>query len=296
MIPTLVLVSFLVFLILHLLPSDPVEVMLAEVAADAEDYEQLRESLGLNDPFLVQYGRFLWNAVRGDFGRSFFNNRPVMDLIRTQLPSTIQLTFAGMGVAIVFGVTLGTVAALRHNTWIDNLVMAVAVTSVSTPLFWQGLLFISFFAVYLGWLPALGQEGLKGLILPAATLGTGAAGTIARLTRGSVLEIVREDFVTVARAKGLGEKVVVSRHIVRNALIPVVTVIGLQFGALLGGAVVTETVFARQGVGRLLVDAILHKDFPLVQGTVFIASLAYLSANFVVDLLYLVIDPRIQVS
>jgi peptide/nickel transport system permease protein len=293
-IPVLIIVSFLVFSILYLLPGDPVELMLAEVGADKETMDRLRNQLGLNDPFHVQYGRFLFNAVRGDFGRTVRGNRPVLETIASQLPATIQLTVASMAFAAIMGMSLGVIAAIWQNTWVDNVVMAFAMIGVSMPIFWQGLLLIFLFSLRLGWLPATGQGGWERLILPAFTLGTGAAGTIARLTRSSILEVLRQEFMTTARAKGLAEHVVIYRHGLRNALIPVVTVVGLQFGSLLGGAVITETVFARQGVGHLLVQAINFKDFPLVQGGVFLAAIAYLSMNLIVDVSYAVLDPRIR--
>lgn len=293
-IPVLVIVSFLVFSILYLLPGDPVELMLAEVGADKETMDRLRNQLGLNDPFHVQYGRFLFNAVRLDFGRTVRGNRPVLETIASQLPATIQLTVTSIAFAAIMGVSLGVIAAIWQSTWVDNVVMAFGMIGVSMPIFWQGLLLIFLFSLRLGWLPATGQGGWERLILPAFTLGTGSAGTIARLTRSSILEVLRQEFMTTARAKGLAERVVIYRHGLRNALIPVVTVVGLQFGGLLGGAVITETVFARQGVGHLLVQAINFKDFPLVQGGVFLAAIAYLSMNLIVDVSYAVLDPRIR--
>lgn len=293
-IPVLLVVSVMVFSILYLLPGDPVELMLADVGADKARMEVLREQLGLNDPIYEQYGRFLWKAVQGDFGRSIRSNRPVIETIASQLPATLQLATAAMGFAILFGVTLGTIAAIKHNTWIDNAVMALAVIGVSMPIFWLGLLMIFLFSLHLGWLPATGQGGLQRLIMPAFALGTAAIGTIARLTRSSVLEVLRQEYITTARAKGLRESIIIFRHALRNGLIPVVTVVGLQFGGMLGGAVIIETVFARQGVGHLLVDAIMFKDFPLVQGTVFMAALAYTAMNLIVDFTYALIDPRIR--
>lgn len=293
-IPVLVIVSFMVFSILYLLPGDPVELMLAEVGADKETMDSLRNQLGLNDPFHVQYGRFLLNAVRLDFGRTVRGNRPVLETIASQLPATVQLTVASIAFAAIMGVSLGVIAAIWQSTWVDNMVMAFGMVGVSMPIFWQGLLLIFLFSLRLGWLPATGQGGWERLILPAFTLGTGSAGTIARLTRSSILEVLRQEFMTTARAKGLAEHVVIYRHGLRNALIPVVTVVGLQFGGLLGGAVITETVFARQGVGHLLVQAINFKDFPLVQGGVFLAAIAYMSVNLIVDISYAVLDPRIR--
>jgi peptide/nickel transport system permease protein len=293
-IPVLLIVSFMVFSILYLLPGDPVELMLAEVGADKAVMDQLRDQLGLNDPLHVQYGRFLFKAVQGDFGRSIRSNRDVMETIMSQLPATLELAASAMGFAVVVGIVLGTIAALKQYSWIDNMVMTVAVVGVSMPLFWQGLLLIFLFSLTLRWVPATGQGGWERLILPAFTLGTGAVGTIARLTRSSVLEVMRQEYIVTARAKGLAERTVVRRHALRNGLIPVITVVGLQFAALLGGAVITETVFARQGVGHLVVDAINFKDFPLVQGTVFLIAVAYIAMNILVDISYAFIDPRIR--
>jgi ABC-type dipeptide/oligopeptide/nickel transport system permease component len=217
-----------------------------------------------------------------------------MDEILALLPSTAQLTCAGLGFAVLIGVTLGVAAATRQHSWIDSVCMAVALSGVSLPAFWLGLMLISLFALQLGWFPATGQGGLTRLVLPAFTLGYGAAGIIARLTRSSMLEVLRNEYVTTARAKGLADRAVVYRHALRNALIPVITIVGLQFGALLGGTVVIETVFARQGIGRLLVNAILNKDFPLVQGTVLFTATTYVVINILVDWAYALADPRIQ--
>lgn len=293
-IPVVLGVSMLVFSILHVLPGDPVAIMLGEAASSPERIADLREQLGLNDPLPVQYARFLGNAVRGDLGRSIRTNRPVVDEIREQAPNTIQLTLAGLGLAIVLGITLGVLAGRFQHSWIDNVGMLVALIGVSMPSFWMGLLLIFVFALNLGWLPATGQGGVERLILPAFTLGVHAMAVIARLTRSNMIEVLNQEYVTTARAKGLSDWVVVVRHALRNALIPVLTIIGLQFGALLGGAVIIETVFARQGMGRLAVEAILAKDFPVVQGVVLIAAVMYVLINLVVDISYGFLDPRIR--
>jgi len=293
-IPVLLGVSIAVFAMLRLLPGDPAQIMLSESGASAERVAALRRELGLDDPLPVQYWRFLSGALRGDLGRSIQSNRLVTDEIWAQLPSTIELTLAAMMVAIGIGIPLGLLAATHHNGPLDYGAMALALGGVSMPSFWLGILLILFFSLRLGWLPATGQGGLERLVLPAFTLGFGAAAIIARLVRSSVLEVLRHEFMTTARAKGLGARVVLLRHALKNALIPVVTIIGLQFGALLGGAVVIETVFARRGIGRMAIDAILAKDFPVVQGTVLFAALVYVTVNLVVDLLYSVLDPRIR--
>jgi ABC-type dipeptide/oligopeptide/nickel transport system permease component len=293
-IPVILGVSVLVFSMLHFLPGDPVAIMLGEAAGSPERLAELREQLGLNDPLPVQYARFLGNAIRGDFGRSIRSNRPVFDEIREQAPNTIQLTVAGLGLAIVLGVILGVLAGRFQNSWIDSFSMLLALVGVSMQSFWMGLLLIFFIALRLGWLPATGQGGLERLILPAFTLGVHAMAIIARLTRSNMIEVLSQEYVTTARAKGLSERATVMRHALRNALIPVLTVVGLQFGALLGGAVIIETVFARQGMGRLAVEAILAKDFPVVQGVVLVAAVIYVLINLLVDISYGLLDPRIR--
>jgi peptide/nickel transport system permease protein len=242
----------------------------------------------------VQYARFAGNALRGDLGRSLQGGQPVTQAILQQLPATLQLTAAALAVALVLGVTLGTLAAIRHHTWLDGAIMLVALTGVSIPSFWLGLLLLLIFSLGLRWLPATGSEGWELLIMPAVTLGYGASAVIARLTRGSMLEVLQQEFMTTARAKGLRETVVLGRHALRNALIPIITMLGLQLGNLLAGAVVVETVFSRQGIGRLLLGAILGKDFPVVQGTVLFIATLYVLLNLVVDLAYAAVDPRIR--
>jgi ABC-type dipeptide/oligopeptide/nickel transport system permease component len=294
-IPVVLGVSTLVFFMIHLLPGDPAE----EIASRSpgmtqESVQKLRVQLGLDQPLYMQYLHFLGRISHGDLGRSIFNGRPVARMIRDQVGSTLQLTFAGIFVAIVIGVTLGIVAAVRHNTWLDTASMSIALLGVSMPSFWLGLLLILLFSVKLRLVPIVGGTGLKGLILPALTLGFGASAIIARLVRSSMLEVLRQEYISLARAKGLTNAVVILRHGLKNALIPVVTIVGLQFGTLLGGAVVIETVFARQGIGRMAIDAVLSKDFPVIQGTVLFAALVYVTVNLVVDIIYSVLDPRIR--
>jgi len=293
-IPVLWGVTTLVFLAIHLLPGDPVELMLAESGGSAESIAYLRTQLGLDDPLYVQYGRFLLNTLRGDLGRSIFTNRPVLQTILEQLPSTIELALAAMLVAIALGTGLGILAALNHNSWLDNACMAMAVAGVSVPIFWSGLLLILLFSATLHWLPATGQGSLRHLLMPAVVLGFASSGTIARLVRSSLLEVLYKEYITTARAKGLSERLILTHHALKNALIPVITVVGLQFGFLLGGAVVTETVFSRQGIGRLIADAILWKDFPLIQGGVLLAAVTYTVVNLLVDISYTFADPRIR--
>lgn len=294
-IPVVFGVLTLVFLMIHLLPGDPaVEIASRGPGITPEAIQRIRVQLGLDQPLYVQYYRFLARIAHGDLGRSIISNQSVSTMIRQQVGSTVQLTIAGIATAILIGVPLGIIAAVRHNTWLDTVSMTAALLGVSMPSFWLGLLLIFLFAVRLKWVPILGGTGLKGLVLPALTLGIGASAIIARLVRSSMLEVLRQEYMTTAKAKGLRGRVVILRHGLKNALIPVVTIIGLQFGALLGGAVVIETVFARRGIGRMAIDAILAKDFPVIQGTVLFAALVYVTVNLVVDLLYSVLDPRIR--
>lgn len=287
-------VATLVFVILRLLPGDPAALMLSEAGASAEAIAQLRADLGLDKPLIVQYGQYLLNLAQGDLGTSLFVRRPVTTVIAEQLPSTIGLALAAMLIAAILGVLLGILAAVKVGTWVDSAAMALSVAGVSVPIFWSGLLLIWLFSLRLGWLPATGQGGLDHLILPAVVLGLASSGSIARLVRASLLEVLDQDFVRTARAKGLREGMVLTRHALKNALIPVVTIVGLQFGFLLGGTVVTETVFSRQGIGRLLVNSILWKDLPVVQGVVLLAGLVYTLVNVAVDVAYGFLDPRIR--
>ncbi len=293
-IPIILGVATLTFALMHLLPGDPAETILAQSGGQAEAIEQLRHQLGLDLPLHVQYWHFLSSAARGDFGESIWLRRPVSEVLAEQLPATLELALAAMVLAVFIGLSLGILAALYHDTWIDRAAMALSVVGVATPIFWSGLLAIYLFAAALHWLPATGQGDLRHLVLPAVVLGYGAAGSIARLVRSSMLDVLRQEYITAARGKGLRQKTVLLRHALRNALIPVVTMLGLQFGALLGGTVVTETVFSRQGLGRTLVDAVLWKDFPLVQGGVMLIAAIYIVVNLLVDISYAYIDPRIR--
>jgi ABC-type dipeptide/oligopeptide/nickel transport system permease component len=293
-IPVILGVTILVFLMLHLVPGDPVKIMLAEFGTNPEQVEMLRAQLHLDEPLPQQYGRFVWGAMQGDFGISIRTKRPVNKEILDNLPSTFVLASAGLLFAGFFGTILGILAAIRQNTWVDAGSMFVALLGVSMPSFWLGLLLIFAFSLHLRWFPATGGGDLKHLVLPAVTLGLISSAIIARLTRSSMLEVLRQDYVTVARAKGLIEWRVIIGHALKNALIPVVTIFGLQFGQLLAGTVVIETVFSRPGIGRTLVDAILSKDFPMVQAIVLVVALSYVVVNLIVDLLYGVLDPRIR--
>ena len=294
-VPVIVGVLTLVFFMVHMLPGDPAEEIAAGgLGSTPEQVQAIRVRLGLDQPLYVQYWKFVSRTVQGDLGRSIYRNQPVSTMIRDRVGATFQLTIAAIAAAILIGVPLGILAAIRQNSWIDSVSMTVALTGIAMPGFWLGLLLIWLFAVRLNWVPIIGGSGIKGLILPALTLGFSAAAIIARLVRSSMLEVLRQDYMVTARAKGLTGRAVVINHGLKNALIPVVTIIGLQFGNLLGGTVVIETVFARQGIGRMAVDGILTKDFPVVQGTVLFAALVYVTVNLVVDLLYSVLDPRIH--
>ncbi|HEX6989539.1 MAG TPA: nickel ABC transporter permease [Bacillota bacterium] len=297
-VPVLIGVTLAAFLLLQLVPGDPVQVLLfgSELPANvSQEYlEQMREELGLNDPLPVRYGRFLHGVVTGDLGVSIKTGRPVVAEIVERLPFTIQLAVAGMGVAVVLGVVMGVVAAAGHGTSTDTITMLAAVAGVSTPSFWLGLMLALLFGVHLGWLPVYGSGTWRHLVLPALTLGFGAAAIIARMTRSGVLEVLRQDYIRTARAKGLAERVVLYRHALKNALIPVVTVVGVQAGALLGGTVIVESVFAWPGLGRLTINAIAARDLPQIQAVVMLVALMYVGVNLLVDLLYSWLDPRIR--
>lgn len=293
----LLLVSVAVFSIMHALPGDPVQLMLSGAESGSvtpERQEQLREEMGLNDPLTVQYGRFLGGAVTGDLGTSVRLRQPVLDLILDRLGSTLALSLGGILFALVIGVTTGVLAALKQGSWIDGFSRVLAYAGVSLPLFWLGLLLILVFAFWLPWFPPAGSEGIRSLVLPSLSLGLVSAGVIARLTRASLREVLVEDYIRTAWAKGLPRHIVYLRHALRNALVPVLTMLGLQFGAMLAGAVVTETVFSRPGLGRLVVSAILWKDYPLVQGIVLFMATMYVLVNLAVDLLAAWLDPRIR--
>lgn len=295
LVPLLLGVSLLVFLMTQLVPGDPVMMMLGEYSvASAEDIEKLRTQLGFNDPLHVQYGRYLSGLVQGDLGDSMRSRKPVAQLILQRLPRTIELTVSALLFAILFGTVMGITAALHHNSWLDYFTVTIALLGVSIPGFWLALLLILFFSVYLGWLPVLSDPGIKGLILPALALGLWAGGTIARLVRSGMLEVIRQDYIRTAHAKGLADRAVVYRHALRNALLPVVTVVGLQFGQILAGTVIIEAVFSRPGLGLMLVNAIIAKDFPLVQGIVMFVAAAYIIVNSLVEILYVWVDPRIR--
>jgi len=299
MIPVVWIITLIVFLIMRVLPGDPAELMLLGsegAGGNLQLLTELRKELGLDDPLIQQYARFLFDALQGDLGVSMRGRSPVVDLILEQFPATIELALSGLGVAVVIGVPLGMLAAIRQNTWTDAAAMSVSYLGASMPVYFLGLVLILFFSFDLRWFPAAGRSGFESLVLPAITLGFVSAGLISRLVRSSMIEVLSEDYIRTSRAKGLTERVVVWQHALRNALIPVITLIGLQFGNTLAGAVITETVFSRPGIGRLTVNAIQAKDYPLVQGCVLFLAVIYLTVNLVVDVIYAYVDPRIRLE
>ena len=293
LVPVLFGVSLIVFSILKFVPGDPA-LQVGGLDASAEDLAAIRHQMGLDRPVHVQYLYFVGNALRGDFGRSIRSHRPVMEELWSRLPNTFVLTIAAMVIAVIVGTGLGVLAATRQYTLWDNLSMAAAMMGISVPIFWLGLMLMLLFALQLRWLPTAGTGTPWHLILPSLTLGTASSAIIARQVRSAMLEVLRQDYVRTARAKGLRPGTVVLRHALKNAMIPAVTIIGLQFGYLLAGAVVTETVFAWPGVGRLLVDAIKFRDFPVVQATILWLAIIFCTVNLAVDLLYGYLDPRIK--
>jgi peptide/nickel transport system permease protein len=292
-IPTVLAVTVLVFLMLQLVPSDPAEVFLGEHRSTPELLAQVRHTMGLDRPLYVQYFSYLWDVLHGNLGVSLFNKQPVTGQILTALPHTLALALSSMFISTALGIILGVVSALKHNTWVDSVAMGFALVGVSMPVFWLGLLLIFFFSVKLQWFPPMGQGSLSRLVLPALALGLLSSATLARLVRSSMLEVLSEDYVRTARAKGLAERAVIIRHALRNALIPAITVLGLQFGGLLSGAVLTETIFARLGLGRMYVESILNKDITMVQGLTLMIAVSIILTNLLVDLSYAVLDPRI---
>jgi ABC-type dipeptide/oligopeptide/nickel transport system permease component len=293
LLPLSLAVLTIVFSFLRILPGDPVEAMLGEGAQQA-DVELMRKQLLLDQPLWRQYILYLWNVLHGDFGSSWSFQMPVTELILSRFPATAEMAIAGMMIALVIAVPLGIVAAKRPNTWTDRLTTIFAVSGAAIPHFWLGPLFILLFSIGTGWFPVSGRGSLAHLVLPALTLGTALAAILMRMLRTSLLEELRADYIRTARAKGASETRILFGHAMRNALLPVVTLLALQFGSLLTGAVITETIFSWPGLGRLLIQAIFSRDYPLVQGCVLVFAILYLIANLIADLLYGVLDPRIQ--
>ncbi|MFS8581559.1 MAG: ABC transporter permease [Limnochordales bacterium] len=292
-VPVLIGVSIVVFWMIRAIPGDPARVIAGEAATE-ELLERVREQYGLNEPPHVQYLIFVKNVLTGDFGRSIRSRRPVIEEIRTRIGPTVELAVGSMAVAVLLGVTTGILSAVRPNSWVDAVSMFIALVGISMPVFWLGLMFMYLFSYQLEWFPTAGRGTWRHLVLPALTLGLSSAAIIARMTRSSMLEVLRQDYVRTARAKGLAERVIVLKHAFRNALIPIITVTGLQFGSLLGGAVLTESVFAWPGIGRLMVESIIARDYPVVQMSVLVVALAFILLNLIVDILYAYADPTIR--
>jgi ABC-type dipeptide/oligopeptide/nickel transport system permease component len=320
-IPVVVLISLLVFLLIHAAPGDPADLLLSEEASP-EDIADARKRWGLDQPIYVQYLRFLGNILTGDFGISFRYADPVIGLIAERLPATVELAVCSLLIAIVLGIPLGVWAGAKPNSWADNLGSTFGFFGISMPSFWFGIMLILVVSGYFNWLPSAGRntygvgsggetgfyithslltgnmksawDGIKHIIMPAVALGTGMMGIIMRVTRSSVLEIMEEDYVRTARAKGVSEQTVLWRHVLRNALVPIITVVGLELGTLLSGSIIVETVFSWPGSGSLLISAIQARDYPLITGTVIIYTIAFVVINFTIDILYAAIDPRIR--
>jgi peptide/nickel transport system permease protein len=304
LIPIFLLMTIIVFGLVRLIPGDPIDVMYGTEGMDEARRAVLRHDLGLDQSIVVQYGRWLWRAVTGDLGTSYKAQMSVTDLIGQRLPATLILSFAALLVSLVIAIPLGIVAAVKRNTGWDFLALIFAIFGISLPNFWIGIVFVLLFAVSLRWLPSIGfvsptqnlGDSIKHLILPAVTLGWSLAGTTTRLTRSSLLEEMGKDYVRTARGKGVKEKIVLTRHALRNALIPTVTMIGLQLGFLLGGTVVVEAVFAWPGIGLLLVDSIFARDYPVVQGVILVVAAMVVLVNLCVDIIYTFLDPRIRLG
>ena len=294
-IPVLIGVATLVFSLIHLVPGDPAQAMLGDGAAP-QDIAELRTSLGLDQPLLTQYLTFLRRAVTGDLGRSFRTGQPVTTMIFERMPATAELAFAAMLVAIVVAIPLGVVAAVWRGTAIDHGAMTFALAGVSIPNFWLGPLLAIVFAVELGWLPVSGRGTLAHLVLPATSLGLALAAILARMTRASLLDELGELYVRAARARGVSTAASITSHALRNSMIPLLTIVALQFGAVLTGAVITETIFAWPGIGRLLIQSIGFRDYPMVQGCILLIAVTYVTVNLITDLMYGVLDPRIRLE
>jgi len=295
-IPVILGVTILVFSLMHLIPGDPAQIIAGE-SAPKEQVEQLREKLGLNDPLHVQYFKYMSNLVQGDLGQSIRSSRPVTDEIKARFGITLEIAIYSTILSVFLGLIAGIISAVRHYTLSDVSIMIIALFGLSMPNFWLGLMLIQYFAVEIPLLPPSGWgTSWKQAILPVITLGTAGAAIIARMTRSSMLEVVTQDYIRTARAKGVSEKIVIYRHALKNALIPVVTVVGLEFGALLSGTVLTETVFAINGMGRLVIDAIRARDFPVVQGIVLVFALLFVFVNLLVDISYRYLNKRIDLN
>jgi peptide/nickel transport system permease protein len=290
----LVGISLVVFVILHL-TGDPAA-LLMPMDATPEQVAQFRQEMGFNDPILVQYWRFFKGTLRGDFGKSFRHSQPALDLVMERMPATIQLTLAAMVIALLVAIPVGIISAIRRNSILDHIGMTGALLGQSTPVFWLGIMLILIFSVTLQWFPSSGRGEIQNLVLPAITLGMFTMARTARMMRSSMLEVLGQEYMKTAKAKGLKPMTVVLKHALKNAAIPVVTIIGMELGTLLGGAVITETIFAWPGVGRLAVQAIYNRDYPVVQAAVFLLAAIFVLVNLVVDLLYTYLDPRVKLG
>ena len=304
LVPVLLLVSIIVFGLIHIIPGDVVDVLMGEGHDDPVVEAALRERMGLDRPVAVQYLLWLSRVVRGDLGKSTITHKPVADMILARFPATVLLALAAGLVAVLIAIPAGIVAAYRQNTVADYLAMGISLGGISIPNFWLGIMLILFLSQFLGWLPSMGYtpllknplDALAHLIMPAITLGTAMAASLTRFTRSEMLEELRQDYVRTARAKGVKERLVLLKHVLKNSLIPTITVIGLQIAGLLDGAVITETVFAWPGIGRLAVQAVLERDYPLIQGIVLFAAAIFVVTNLLVDLTYRVLDPRVRLE
>jgi len=295
LIPMLLVMSLFIFVAFALIPGDPADIIMAgnshfspELAAE------IRKMLGLDLPLHVRYARFIWNAIHGDLGRSYHTEIPVIESILTAFPNTVELAFAAMAIAVMVGIPVGIIAAVKRNSVLDNVVRVIVIGGVSIPIFWLGLVLIYVFAVVFHWLPTSGKNGIEHLVLPAITLATYPIATIVRMTRNSMLDVLGHDYIRTARSKGLKERRVLIKHALKNAIIPVITIVGIQMGVMLGGAVLTETVFAWPGIGRLLISSLLRRDYPIAQGCVLMIVTVFLFVNLIVDILYVYVDPRIR--
>ncbi|AEH51381.1 nickel ABC transporter permease [Pseudothermotoga thermarum] len=294
-IPVLLGVSLITFILLNVVPGDPVLEMVGK-HADPATIERIRKQLGLDDPIIVQFGRFIFNAMRGDLGRSFKTNQPVMKMIMDTFPTTVKLALTSASVAIVIGIIVGIISAVKQDTIFDHTARIIALAGISAPVFWVAVVFQLIFGLKLKWFPISGYGTWKHMILPAFVLGIRFAASIARYTRSTLLDVIRQDYIRTARAKGLSERAVIFGHALKNALIPVVTIIGMQIGGLLTGSFLVETIFAIPGLGRLSILALSNRDYPLVQGTVLFTAVVYTLANLIVDISYAFLDPRVRLQ
>lgn len=295
MIPTLIIVSIVIFLFVRMIPGDPAR-LVAGADATIEDIQGIRVELGLDKPIVSQYVTFTKNIMHGDLGKSLKTRQPVVQEIKRRFMPTFWLTLASMSWALIVGLLVGVISATKHNKWQDYTGMFAAISGISLPSFWLGLMLMQLFSVNLGWLPTTGYGTWQHLVLPALTLGAGVAAVIARFTRSSLMEVLKEDYVRTARAKGLHNNFVILKHALRNALIPVVTMTGMQFGFLLGGSVVVETVFSWPGLGRLLIDSVAFRDYPVIQAEMLLFAVEFILINLIVDLLYAALNPQIRLE